>query len=147
MERMRCMAEHVCIMLNDYKGHSTTSIADTLKQHGLSRHPTSILRTIKRYIQEIDKFTLTLPLNGGDRWHADEILQNIGSKEYYNFGIMDHRTRFMLAQEVAGKKNGFNVTNLLNGAAERAGKIPAEFVSDCLPSYGAAFNTVYAPRS
>ena len=147
MERMRCMAEHVCIMLNDYKGHSTTSIADTLKQHWLSRHPTSILRTIKRYIQEIDKFTLTLPLNGGDRWHADEILQNIGSKEYYNFGIMDHRTRFMLAQEVAGKKNGFNVTNLLNGAAERAGKIPAEFVSDCLPSYGAAFNTVYAPRS
>ena len=45
------------------------------------------------------------------------------------------RTRFMLAQEVADKKDGFNATNLLNGAAVRAGKIPAEFVSDCLPSY------------
>ena len=149
MERMRCKMKHTCIMLNDYfKGHSTPSIADTLKQHGLSRHPTSILRAIKKYIQAIDKFTSTLPLNNiGDRWHVDEIYQKIRNTEYYNFGIIDHKTRFILAQQIADKKDGFNATNLLKCAADRAGKIPAEFISDCLPSYGKAFNDVYAPRN
>ena len=46
---------------------------------------------------------------------------------------MNHKTQFMLAQQVTSKKERSNTTSLLKSLAERAVKIHAKFVSDCIP--------------
>ena len=60
---------------------------------------------------------------------------------------MDNKTRYVLASQIGECKDGFNATSLLKGAAERAGKVSAEFVSDDLGSYKVAFRAAYAPRN
>ena len=61
----------------------------------------------------------------------------------YLFNVIDGDSRFCLSYEMADRKDGHNAERLLIGASERAGKIPKEFVSDGLPSYGDAAERVF----
>ena len=63
------------------------------------------------------------------------------------FSVTDQATRFYPAFEMAGRKDGQGATALLEAARDRAGKVPAEFVSDGLPSYGQAHRAVFAART
>ncbi len=148
-ERMRCDMEDVTRILGDYfKWHTLESVHDTMRQDYLAMSGQNVHRIIKKYVRLTDAYTSGLPLNClGDRFHADEIEQKIRGEGHYNFGIMDHKTQYMLASQMADRKGGFNATGLLQAAALRAGKIPAEFVSDDLGSYKVAFRAVYAPRN
>ena len=149
MERMRCGMGDVTGILNDYfKGHTLESVRDTLGQDGPGMSGQNAHRIIKKYVRIVDAYTSGLRLGClGDRFHADELEQKIRGEDCYNFGIMDSKTRYMLASQVADRKDGFSATGLLRAAALRAGKMPAEFVSDDLGSYKVAFRAVYAPRN
>ena len=63
------------------------------------------------------------------------------------FSVTDQATRFYPAFEMAGRKDGQGATALLEAARDRAGKVPAGFVSDGLPSYGQARRAVFAART
>ena len=63
------------------------------------------------------------------------------------FSVTDQATRFYPAFEMAGRKDGQGATALLEAARDRAGKVPAEFVSDGLPSYGQAHRAVFAAKT
>ena len=89
-------------------------------------------------------YLMSLSINTGNRFCADEEYISIRGKQNYLFAETDYDTRFLLAWEVANCKDGHNAENLLKAAAARAGKKPTEFVSDALPSYAQAFESVYA---
>ena len=57
---------------------------------------------------------------------------------------MDGSTRFCLSHDMGDRKDGYNAERLLAAAKARAGKTPRVFVSDSLPSYGCAFDKVFA---
>ena len=48
---------------------------------------------------------------------------------------------------MADHKDGFNATNLLKDTKKQAGKIPAVFISDGLPSYSGVHQAVFAAKN
>ena len=78
---------------------------------------------------------------------ADVPTEEPERKKLYLFSTTDIETRFCLAFEVADHKDGFNATNLLKETMERAGKVPAVFITDGLPSYSEAHQTVFAAKN
>ncbi|MDE0090896.1 MAG: hypothetical protein OXP12_06030 [Thaumarchaeota archaeon] len=101
-ELMRCTADDVSCMLDCYfKGVPMSQIMDTLEARGLARRPSSVLRAIGKYVALIDAYASGLPLGLlGDRFHGDELLERIRGADHYCFGIMDRRTRLILAMLV-----------------------------------------------
>ena len=65
--------------------------------------------------------------------------------------MMDHETRFWIAQEVANSKFKHDARTLLKMGKERTGKTPKIFVTDGLPDYNDAFKkefwTLKNPRA
>lgn len=59
----------------------------------------------------------------------------------------DIQTRFCLAFEMADHKDDFSATNLLKETMEHAGKMPAVFISDGLPSYNEAHQEVFVAKN
>ena len=78
---------------------------------------------------------------------ADVQAEEPERKKLYLFSTTDIETRFCLAFEVADHKDGFNATNLLKETMERAGKVPAVFITDGLPSYSEAHQAVFAAKN
>ena len=89
---------------------------------------------------------LTLPVLTGERFCADEVFGAASSGSCL-FSVTDLLTRFCLAFEMADRKDGHNATALLEAARDMAGKVPAEFVSDGLASYGQAHRAVFAAQT
>ena len=85
----------------------------------------------------------------GDDEPAPVDVQTIKSKrkKLYLFSTTDIRTQFYITFEMADHKDGFNATNLLKETKKQAGKIPAVFISDGLPSYSAAHQAVFAAKN
>jgi len=139
----------VARVLDDFfKGHSPPDISDSLEQEGVAPGRSGAYRMIAKHVPVIDAYTSGLPLNGlGDRFGADEIFEKIGGKMPCIFGIVDVKTRLLLATEMSDTKNGFDATGLPQAARERAGKKPTEFVTDGLESYGVGFDEAYAPKN
>ena len=127
-----------------YKGHAPSAIQDTLAQKGVHVCTSTIYRWVTKFVTMMYVYLMSLLINTGNRFCADEEYVSIKGKENYLFAATDYETRFLLAWEVADRKDGHNAENLLKAAAVRAGKKPTELVTDALPSYAQAFASVYA---
>ena len=88
-------------------------------------------------------------VSGSDDEPASVDVQTTESKrkKLHLFSTTNIQTRFCLAFEMADHKDGFNATNLLKDTKKQAGKIPAVFISDGLPSYSAAHRAVFAAKN
>ena len=138
-ERMRHEPEIITEVLNQHNaGLSHRKTAEYTRRMGSGVHPTTTYRWNKKYASMADPYLDSLPIRTGDRWHGDEIFVAIKNQLMYLFNVIDGDSRFCLSHEMADRKNGHNAEQLLIGASERAGKIPKEFVSDGLQSYGDA---------
>ncbi len=145
MEHARIESWAILDALDAYfKGHTPTAIQDTLAQKGVYVCISTIYRWIIKFVTMAYRYLMSLSINTGNRFCADEEYISIRGKQNYLFAETDYDTRFLLALEVADCKDGHNAENLLKTAAVRAGKKPTEFVSDALPSYAQAFESVYA---
>ena len=146
-ERMRKPDWAILRALNDFfKGHSPAAIADTLEGQGCRVHPVTIYKWIAQFIGRAHAHLRTLPVRVGERFCADEVFGAASSPSCL-FSVADLVTRFCLAFEMATRKDGHNTTALLEAARDRAGKVPAEFVSDGLPSYRQAHRAVFAAKT
>lgn len=109
MERMRCGMADVTRILDNCKGHGTASIWDTPRQRGRRMSEGSIYRTMRKYVASIDAYTSGFPLSGlEDKFHTDEICQKIRGGDRYVFGIIDHKTQYMLTSQISESKDSFN---------------------------------------
>lgn len=148
MERMRHRAGTVCDTLDFYAKKMT--INDVVNAHGrrgVRVHPSSIYRWLKKFIAAIRRLARGLRAGVGDRFLVDEMFVDIGGKGHCLFMIMDYETRFILDWRVSDRKDGYNAAEMFREAERRAGKKPAELVSDCLPSYREAFKKVFEAKS
>ena len=169
-ERMRKPVWAILRSFNDfYKGHSPTDISDSLEKEKCLVDPSSIYRWQKKFIISMDDYLQKLPIKTSERFTADEVIlhdydadeestknsttqkgksnnQNSDNKLCL-FMTLDVETRFCLSYNIGKHKNGYNATKLLEMAKKRAGKVPSEFVSDGLPSYGEAHSEVFAAKT
>ncbi len=147
-ERMRKPDWAILKALNDFfKGHSPAAIADTLEGQGCHVHPVTIYKWIAQFIGRAHAHLRTLPVRVGERFCADEVFGAASSGSSCLFSVTDLVTCFRPAFEMADRKDGQGATALLEAARDRAGKAPAEFVSDGLASYGQVHRAVFAAKT
>ena len=138
--RMRALPETITVSMQLYfTGTSYRNIVKYLKLRGYDYTHVSIYNWIKKYVSLLDSYVDTLRPSVGNKWHADEIWLKIRGDRKYLFAMMDHKTRFLLAQEVANTKFSHNAKKLLKMGRDVAGITPVEFVTDGLPAYNDAF--------
>lgn len=138
-------AEIITLALQMYfSGQSLRSVSKTIKMFGLS--PTH--QTIWNWISEFSK-TLSIYLSNktpevGDSWRSDEMFVHVKGELKYVFAMMDDKTRFMLAQQLADSKFKHDATMLFRLGKKMAGnKNPKYVTTDGLPAYKSAFNRVF----
>lgn len=66
----------------------------------------------------------------GEKWHADEVWLKVKGDRKFLFAMIDHDTRFWIAQEVADSKFKRDAQSLLKMGKEVTKKIPSVFVTD-----------------
>ena len=107
----------------------------------------TIHRWIVKFTGMAHIYLRTLPVRTGERFCAGGVFGAAGSGSSCLFPVTYLVTRFCLAFEVAGRRDGQGAAALPEAARDRAGKVPVKLVSDGLPSYGQAHRAVFAAKT
>jgi len=146
-EKMRATPEIITSAMQLYfTGESLRGVQKFIRLQGINFSHVAIYEWIKKYTKLMDGYLQTIKPQVGDKWHADEVWLKINGDKKYLFAMMDHDTRFWIAQEVANSKFKHNARTLLKMGKERTGKIPKVFVTDGLPAYNDAFKKEFWTR-
>jgi transposase-like protein len=87
---------------------------------------------MKEYVEKI------IP-NVSDTWRADELYVKIKGDTKYVFALLDDKTRFWIAQEVAESKYKHDARKLFELGKKIAGKKPMTLIIDGLRTYHEAY--------
>lgn len=125
-------------------GNAPASISLVIWQHmSLKIHPDTIQRWADYYIALVEMYTNGLPIRTGGKWSVDEKHLEIKKETHWLFTMLDEYSRFLLAWNLADKKDGYNASKLFRASVDRAGCTPAILTSDSLKSFKSACNAVY----
>ena len=129
-----------------FTGESYRNITKYLRLQGQIFSYSSIYNWIRKYTNLLESYIGMIRPVVGTKWHADEAWVKVSGKQKYMFAMMDNKTRFWLAQEVANSKFKHNAKSLLKMGRDVAGITPTEFVTDGLPAYHDAFKKVFQSK-
>ena len=79
----------------------------------------------------------------GPEWVADEMQVTVGGKKYWNWNVMDSKTRFILASHLSRNRDLKAAETVMEKAAAAAKTHPKVIKSDRLASYPAAISLVF----
>ena len=82
-----------------------------------------------------DQLKQVKPPRLGDTWVADEMVLKIGGKKYWNWNVMDAKTRYVLAMYLSPTRSTHDARVAFARAAMKAGKAPKRIITDRLRSY------------
>ena len=118
--------------METYFGRETTQVTVYRWVRELAHKAAEILRPMKAAT--------------GDSWVADELVVNVGGKNYWLFNVMDSDTRFVLAAYLSPVRTSRAAATALALARERAETAPAEIKTDGLRSYIDALPRAFPTR-
>ena len=79
----------------------------------------------------------------GDHWVADEMQLKVGGQRFWNWNVMDAKTRYLLASHLSKGRGTVDAIKVMEKAVEEAGgKLPKTITTDKLGSYITAIHTV-----
>lgn len=110
---------------------------------GMSPTHQTIWNWIDDFTRLLSAFLLNYKPDVGDHWRSDEMFTHVKGEIKYVFAMMDDKTRFMLAQQLADSKYLHDATYLFRMGKVMGGKNPKVIVTDGLPAYHKAFNRVF----
>lgn len=126
-----------------FTGESLRSIQKFLKLQGVNVAHSTVYKWIKKYTKLMKTHLDTIVPQVGDTWRADEVYVKVKGDKKYLFALMDDKTRFWIAQEVADSKFKHDARNLLRMAKESMQTKPRVFITDGLQAYRDAFKKEY----
>jgi putative transposase len=146
---MKCSPEIITLSLDlHFKACSLRQISDHLHQfYGVETNPSTIMRWIRRYTELMTEYTNELVPDVSDKWHADETTENSNGKMRWQWNLMDHRSRFLIASRLTKSRREVDARNLFLDGLDRAQKAPSIVVTDGLTSYSNALNGTLRYRS
>lgn len=137
-------AELITLALQMYfSGQSLRSVCKTLKMMGISPTHQTVWNWIDDFSRLLSTFLLNYKPDVGDSWRSDEMFVHVKGEMKYVFAMMDDKTRFMLAQQLADSKFKHDATFLFRMGKLMGGKNPKVVTTDGLPAYQSAFNRVF----
>ena len=105
-------------------GLSPAKVVERMAKNEISIGESTIRRWIRDYGGLIERFRRKTKIPVGYTWHVDEIYFKSGGKPMWLFGVMDAKTRQIIAYECSEKKFGYDATGLFRDAVEIAGHYP-----------------------
>lgn len=124
-----------------YKGLSLRKITDHLKQfYNIQVHYTTVFKWIKKYIELIGGYLKDIPVGASERWRADETVIRVGGRKLTLWGLLDDKTRVLLAQRVSEKRNTKEARELIRAGLRKAEELPSEVITDGFSAYDDALS-------
>ena len=128
-----------------FDGVSYRKTAQNVKQYfGRETTQVSIYRGVRELTAKADSILKPMKVDTGDVWVADEVVVNVGGKNYWLFNVMDSDSRFMLAAYLSPTWTARAAATAL--ARERAQSPPEQIKTDRLPSYRRAMPRAFPTR-
>ena len=139
-QRMRSKAAIIVSALDLYfRGLSLRQVAEHLKfAYGTKITHSTIYNWIKKYVKLVNEYVKTLRVNSSSRWHMDDTLIKVSGRHMVLWGLLDSKSRFLLALHVSSKRGAEEAQALIRKALETAKNEPSELISDGLGSYNVA---------
>lgn len=122
-----------------FSGESLRNVSKSLKLLGMDVTHQTVYNWIKKYTELMGKYIEKITPQVGDAWRADEIFVKIRGDLKYVFALMDDETRYLIAHEVADRKEGHDASSLFQKGKEVAGTKPKVLITDGLHSYSEAY--------
>lgn len=139
-ERMKHNPQAITTAMQLYfSGESLRNTIKSLRLLGVEVSHQTVYNWIKKYIGLMEKYVEQLKPNVSDTWRADELWMKFKGDMKYVFAIMDDKTRFWIAQEVAETKYKHDARKLFQMAKRVTGKKPETLITDGLKSYHQAY--------
>jgi putative transposase len=127
-----------------FTGESFRNVQKLLKLQCVKITHVAVYKWITKYVNLMETYLARFTPNVSNVWRTDELYLKVKGNT-----LMDHETRFWIAQHVADTKNTANVQPLFKEAKQIAGKRPNTLIS--APNFADAFKkeffTINNPRT
>ena len=147
-EGMRHGPEHVTIAVEVYfAGLSSRKTATALTNAGCPVTHQTVLNWGSRFGSMMVQYLDLVRPHLGEAWRTDELYLRIRGDRKYLFAMLDAKTRYWIARQVATHKGTDDVCPMFRKAREVAGKVPSLLISDGASNFAEAHGREYAPRN
>ena len=147
-ERMRATPDQITMAMNLYfNGESSRKTVQSLRLTGISVSHVTVQGWIRKYTGLMEEYLEKITPRVGEDWRTDELYLKIKGDRKYLFAMLDSETRFWLARMVAAHKGNDDVSPMFKEARKRAGKVPANLVSDGAANFHHAWKEQYKPKN
>lgn len=102
---------------------------------GRKTDQSSIYKWVRELTGKASDIVAPLKVDGGGIWVADELVVNVGGRNYWLFNVMDSRSRYVLAAYLSPERTTRAAATALGLARERAANPPRIVKTDGLRSY------------
>ena len=127
-----------------YSGMSYKQIAETMADMYDMPEPdkATIYHWVKTYTDTAVKEMEKHPAHTGGDWVADEMMLDVGGQKYWNWNVMDAKTRYILASHLSKERTAAAAKTVMRKALKSADTPPKSITTDKLRSYLSAIKEV-----
>ncbi len=128
-----------------YSGMSYKQIAEYMEDaHGIPEpSKATIYEWVRDYTQAAIQESEKYPAHTSAHWVVDDMVLDVGGDKYWNWNVMDHDTRFLLASYLSSERDQRSAETVLRKAMAASAEPPKTITTDRLPSYVPAIKDVF----
>ena len=128
-----------------YDGLSYKRIAENIAEMFDRPEPSkrTIYTWVKRYTGKAMAAMREYPTHTSDKWVADEMVLDVGGKKYWNWNVMDSKTRYILASHLSLQRDVTAAREVMRKARENSATIPKRIKTDKLRSYSVGIDAEF----
>ena len=147
-EGMRHVQEHVTIAVEVFfAALSSRKTATALTNAGCTVTHMTIQNWGRRFGYLLEQYLDLLRPHLGEAWRTDELYLHIRGDRKCLFAMLDAKTRYWIARQVATHKGADDVRPMFRKAKGVAGKVPSVLIPDGASNFAEAHGREYAPRN
>ena len=120
-----------------YDGLSYKRIAENIAEMFDRPEPSkrSIYQWVRTYTNKAIDEMKEHKAHTGDEWVADEMVLKVGGRNYWNWNVMDSKTRYILASHLSDSRDKNDAAAVMQKARDAAANLPKRIKTDRLRSY------------
>ena len=129
-----------------YSGMSYKQIAEYMEDaYGIPEpSKATIYEWVRDYTQAAVQESEKYPAHTSGHWVVDEMVLDVGGDKYWNWNVMDHDSRFLLASYLSSERDQRSAEAVLRKAMAAAAETPKTITTDRLPLYVPAIKEVFS---
>ncbi len=128
-----------------YSGTSYKQIGEHLRDAYDIPEPSkaTVYEWVRDYTQAALAEMENYPAHTGGHWVVDEMVLDVGGDKYWNWNVMDSRTRYILASHLSSERDQKAAETVLRKASAASAEPPTQITTDRLRSYVPAIRKVF----